>query len=186
MPRKYKRPVASMLIPAAPPDAIFHNADVLYALEWAATAPGIGGWNVLLDDDKQTRKLSVVPPGSEHPTFFHHPYRGRGDRELAAHHRRAGRAGEDRGFRLAAGSRAGAVRAVGRAARKRQRRDGGDVPTLAARRVAALRSFETYYVIAKGILARIRSLTALAGWRGLLRYDQGVGGRLSLPEGKSN
>lgn len=70
MPRKYKRPVASMLIPAAPPDAIFHNADVLYALEWAATAPGIGGWNVLLDDDKQTRKLSVVPPGSEHPTFF--------------------------------------------------------------------------------------------------------------------
>jgi hypothetical protein len=70
MPRKSKRLATSLLIPAAPADAVFHRADILYALEWAAAAPGIGGWNVQLDDDQQTRKVSVVPPGSEVPTFF--------------------------------------------------------------------------------------------------------------------
>jgi len=50
--------------------AIFHPADVLFALEWAAVAPGLGGWNLVLDQDGETRLISVVPPGAEHPTFF--------------------------------------------------------------------------------------------------------------------
>ena len=33
---------------------VFHHAEVLYALEWAAIAPGLGGWNVVLDDDRQS------------------------------------------------------------------------------------------------------------------------------------
>jgi hypothetical protein len=70
MAKKSKRLATSLLIPAAPPDAVFHRADILYALEWAAAAPGIGGWNVLLDDEQQTRQVSVVPPGSEQATFF--------------------------------------------------------------------------------------------------------------------
>jgi len=49
---------------------VFHHAEVLYALEWAAIAPGLGGWNVVLDDDRQTRLVSVVPPGAEQPAFF--------------------------------------------------------------------------------------------------------------------
>jgi len=48
----------------------FHRADVLYALEWSAVAPGMGGWDVLLDDEERTRLVSVVPPGSDTPTFF--------------------------------------------------------------------------------------------------------------------
>ena len=50
--------------------SVFHQADILYALEWAAVAPGLGGWNVVLDDDRQTRLVSVVPPGAEQPAFF--------------------------------------------------------------------------------------------------------------------
>jgi len=49
---------------------VFHRADVLYALEWAAVAPGLGGWNIVLDDERQTRLVSVVPPGAEQPAFF--------------------------------------------------------------------------------------------------------------------
>jgi hypothetical protein len=70
MPRKVKPPVNPPPNDERPPDAVFHRADVLYALEWAAAAPGIGGWNVLLDDDSYTRQVSVVPPGAEDPTFF--------------------------------------------------------------------------------------------------------------------
>jgi len=51
-------------------ETLFHKADVLYALEWAAVAPGLGGWNIVLDDERQTRLVSVVPPGAEHPAFF--------------------------------------------------------------------------------------------------------------------
>jgi hypothetical protein len=50
--------------------SVFHRAEVLYALEWASVAPGLGGWNLLLDDETATRLISVVPPGSERPTFF--------------------------------------------------------------------------------------------------------------------
>jgi hypothetical protein len=70
MPRKSKRPATTLLVPASPPDEVFHRADVLYALEWAAAAPGIGGWNVLLDNEQSTRKVSVIPPGAEQPAFF--------------------------------------------------------------------------------------------------------------------
>ncbi|HET8995801.1 MAG TPA: hypothetical protein VFN42_03965, partial [Acetobacteraceae bacterium] len=41
----------------------FHCADVLFALEWSAVAPGVGGWDVLIDDERHTRLISVVPPG---------------------------------------------------------------------------------------------------------------------------
>ena len=50
--------------------AVFHPADVIFALEWAAVAPGLGGWNLVLDDEKRTRLVSVIPPGAEQPTFF--------------------------------------------------------------------------------------------------------------------
>jgi hypothetical protein len=50
--------------------SVFHKAEVLFALEWAAVAPGLGGWNVVLDDDRTTRMISVVPPGAENPAFF--------------------------------------------------------------------------------------------------------------------
>ncbi len=50
--------------------SVFHSSDVLYALEWAAVAPGLGGWNLVLDDDRRTRLVSVVPPGAENPAFF--------------------------------------------------------------------------------------------------------------------
>lgn len=70
MQKKLKRPTAPLVVPVATGEAVFHRADVLYALEWAAAAPGLGGWNVLLDNDEQTKLVSVVPPGSEEPTFF--------------------------------------------------------------------------------------------------------------------
>jgi hypothetical protein len=50
--------------------AKFDRADVLFALEWSALAPGIGGWDVLIDDERMTRLVSVVPPGADAPAFF--------------------------------------------------------------------------------------------------------------------
>jgi hypothetical protein len=50
--------------------AVFHRADVLYALEWAAVAPGLGRWGVLLDNAEETRLVSVLPPGSDVPAFL--------------------------------------------------------------------------------------------------------------------
>lgn len=50
--------------------ADFATADLLFAMEWSTVAPGFGGWEVLVDDEKRTRLVSVVPPGSEVPTFF--------------------------------------------------------------------------------------------------------------------
>ena len=50
--------------------SVFHQADVLFALEWAAVAPGLGGWNLVLDDEQNTRLVSVIPPGAENPAFF--------------------------------------------------------------------------------------------------------------------
>lgn len=47
----------------------FHGADVLFALEWSAAAPGVGGWDVLIDDEAHPRLISVVPPGSNEPSF---------------------------------------------------------------------------------------------------------------------
>lgn len=60
-------------IPNLGPDesnARFPRADVLFALEWSAIAPGMGGWDVLIDDERRTRLLSIVPPGSDSPAFF--------------------------------------------------------------------------------------------------------------------
>ena len=69
MPKKARRSAEAALF-STEATSIFHSADVLYALEWAAVAPGLGGWNLVLDDDRQTRLVSVVPPGAEHPAFF--------------------------------------------------------------------------------------------------------------------
>ena len=67
---KKARRVAEATLPSAETAAVFHHADVLFALEWAAVAPGLGGWNVVLDDERRTRLISVVPPGAEQPAFF--------------------------------------------------------------------------------------------------------------------
>jgi hypothetical protein len=69
MHRKSRRPDGRMSEPSAT-DAAFHGADVLFALEWAAIAPGLGGWGVTLDDEAHTRLVSVTPPGAEQPAFF--------------------------------------------------------------------------------------------------------------------
>ncbi len=50
--------------------AKFHRSDVLFALEWSAAAPGMGGWDALIDDEVNTRLISVVPPGADAPAFF--------------------------------------------------------------------------------------------------------------------
>ncbi len=69
MSRRARRTAAVAVSPVAG-RTVFHPADVLYALEWAAVAPGLGGWNLILDNDLTTRLVSVVPPGAENPTFF--------------------------------------------------------------------------------------------------------------------
>jgi hypothetical protein len=69
MSKKTRRP-GDAALDATEATTLFHQADVLYALEWAAVAPGLGGWNVVLDDEKHTRLLSVIPPGAENPAFF--------------------------------------------------------------------------------------------------------------------
>ncbi len=69
MSKKARRTAEATLF-SADATALFHPADVLFALEWAAVAPGLGGWNVVLDDDRHTRLVSVVPPGAEKPAFF--------------------------------------------------------------------------------------------------------------------
>ena len=48
----------------------FDHQNVLWALEWAAVAPGIGGWNVLLDDIAPTRLMSIIPPASREASFI--------------------------------------------------------------------------------------------------------------------
>jgi hypothetical protein len=67
---KKSRKTADSALFSAESMSVFHQADVLYALEWAAVAPGLGGWNVVLDDDRATRLISVIPPGAENPAFF--------------------------------------------------------------------------------------------------------------------
>jgi hypothetical protein len=69
MSKKARRTAEATLF-SAEASAVFHQADVLFALEWAAVAPGLGGWNVVLDDESRTRLVSVVPPGAEQPAFF--------------------------------------------------------------------------------------------------------------------
>lgn len=69
MSKKARRSAEATLF-SAETTTVFHAADVLFALEWAAVAPGLGGWNLVLDDERQTRLVSVVPPGAEHPAFF--------------------------------------------------------------------------------------------------------------------
>jgi len=48
----------------------FPGPDVSFALEWASVAPGIGGWDVRVDDETHPRLVSVVPPGALDPTFI--------------------------------------------------------------------------------------------------------------------
>ncbi len=67
---KKARRSAETTLPSTEATSVFHKAEVLYALEWSAVAPGLGGWNVVLDDDRTTRLISVVPPGAENPIFF--------------------------------------------------------------------------------------------------------------------
>ena len=70
MSKKTRRPGGAALSGMESATAAFHPADVIYALEWAAVAPGLGGWNLVLDDENQTRLVSVIPPGAEQPMFF--------------------------------------------------------------------------------------------------------------------
>ncbi len=66
---KKARRTAGPVLSSTAAATVFHPADVLFALEWSAVAPGLGGWNLLLDDERATRIISVVAPGAEQPTF---------------------------------------------------------------------------------------------------------------------
>ncbi len=48
---------------------VFHPSDIAFARGWSAAAPGIGGWGIVLDNEKAAERVSVVPPGSEAPVF---------------------------------------------------------------------------------------------------------------------
>lgn len=48
----------------------FDDDDVATAFEWAASTPGLGGWQVLLETVDRPRMLSILPPGAEVPAFF--------------------------------------------------------------------------------------------------------------------
>lgn len=68
----FKRPRLEEHLPLVADEATetFSFSDVLFALEWSAVAPGMGGWDVLIDDERYTSLISVVPPGADVPCFF--------------------------------------------------------------------------------------------------------------------
>jgi hypothetical protein len=68
----FRKPTCEDALALGPDEgkASFHRGDVLFALEWSAVAPGMGGWDVLIDDELRTRLVCVVPPGSDAPAFF--------------------------------------------------------------------------------------------------------------------
>lgn len=68
----FKRPKMEehLLLGSDEATATFSFAEVLFALEWSAVAPGMGGWDVLIDDERHTSLVSIVPPGAEVPCFF--------------------------------------------------------------------------------------------------------------------
>ena len=68
----FRKPKSEATLMLGPDEgkATFHRGDVLFALEWSAVAPGMGGWDVLIDDERATRLVSVVPPGADTPAFF--------------------------------------------------------------------------------------------------------------------
>lgn len=49
---------------------VFHQSDMAFARAWSQAAPGIGGWNVLVDRSAAPEQVSVVPPGGVEPVFF--------------------------------------------------------------------------------------------------------------------
>jgi hypothetical protein len=50
--------------------SVFHPSDVAFAQGWSRRAPGFGGWRLLLDRESGTKRVSVIPPGSDEPVFF--------------------------------------------------------------------------------------------------------------------
>jgi len=48
----------------------FPPSDIAFARGWGRLAPGLGGWNVLFDNDAAPELVLIVPPGADRPAFF--------------------------------------------------------------------------------------------------------------------
>jgi len=73
--------------------SVFHPSDIAFVRGWSAAAPGLGGWQVLLDRDDAPEMVSVLPPGAEAPVFV----LTRGSRDVVLQRRRANGAVEEIG-----------------------------------------------------------------------------------------
>lgn len=49
---------------------VFHPSDIAFAVSWANSAPGWGGWKVLVDKEAAPEAVAVAPPGLDEPVFF--------------------------------------------------------------------------------------------------------------------
>ena len=57
------------MIAKKPSETIFHPADILYALEWVGAVPEELHWRVALDNENETRLVSVFLSEAQQPTF---------------------------------------------------------------------------------------------------------------------
>jgi len=73
--------------------AVFHPSDIAFARAWSATAPGFGGWTLVLDREDAPQSVSVVPPGMDEPAFVV----TRGPRDARLQRLRPGAAAEEIG-----------------------------------------------------------------------------------------
>ena len=51
---------------------VFHPSDIAFAVYWSKSAPGWGGWKVLVDNEDTPETVAVAPPGLDEPVFFLH------------------------------------------------------------------------------------------------------------------
>ena len=49
--------------------APFSTADVLFAICWSNTAPGVDGWRLDMADDDQVASIGILPPGADSALF---------------------------------------------------------------------------------------------------------------------
>jgi hypothetical protein len=47
----------------------FHPSDIAFARGWSAAAPGLGGWQIQLDNETSPERVSIIPPGALQPAF---------------------------------------------------------------------------------------------------------------------
>jgi len=50
--------------------SVFHPSDIAFAVAWGESAPGWGGWKVMVDKEQNPEIVAVAPPGMDDPVFF--------------------------------------------------------------------------------------------------------------------